>query len=123
MGVYKFLSGIASGKPINVYGNGLQTRSLTFVKDTVNVINATLNSGPQNLSFDVSGNVVYSVMEIISECEAVIGKSAKVKFIEAPPGDQVHTQGDSTIVRELFGLNMDTGLRYGLEQQLKQMNS
>jgi len=123
MGVYKFLQGITLGKPINIYGNGLQSRALTYIKDAVKVINATIEKGPQNISFDVSGSEAYSVNEIVSTCELVVGKKAQIKFVSSPLGDQMHTKGDCNKLKELYGLNLETNLEYGLKQQLNQMNS
>jgi len=123
MGVYKFLAGIMNEKPIDIYGNGLQSRSLTYIKDVINVIDATISKGPKNITFDVAGNAIHSVNEIISACELVVGKKAKIKFMESPPGDQLHTKGDFNQVKSLFGLTMETNLQYGLEQQLNQMKS
>jgi len=123
MGVYKFLQGIMSDKSINVYGDGLQSRSLTYVKDAVEVIKTVIEKGAQNISFDVSGSETYSVNEIVSKCELVVGKKAQIKFIPSPPGDQMHTKGDCSKLNELFRLNLKTNLEYGLKQQLHQMSS
>lgn len=123
MGIHKFLEAINSNNYLNVYGNGSQSRSLTYVKDAVEVIKATIGHGPLNIKFDVSGSNAYSVNEIISACELVVGKKAKIRYVDAPPGDQMHTKGDCNKLKEIFGLNMETNLHYGLEQQLKQMNS
>ena len=123
MGVHKFLQGIILGKPINIYGNGLQSRALTYIQDAVKVINLTMEKGPQNISFDVSGSKSYSVNEIVSTCELVVGKKAQIKFVASPPGDQVHTKSDCNKLKEIFGLKIETNLEYGLKQQLNQMIS
>ena len=123
MGVYKFLKGIKAGKPINIYGNGSQSRSLTYVKDVVKVLNSVLINKPNNITSDVSGKFVYSVKEIISACELIVGKKAKINYVNTPPGDQSHTKGNSTLLEKLYGIKMETDIYYGIEQQFSQMTN
>ena len=123
MGVYKFLMGIKTGKPINIYGNGSQSRSLTYVKDVVEVLNLVLTNRPNNITSDVSGKCEYSVKEIVTACEYIVGKKAKINYVDTPPGDQSHTKGNSTLLENLYGVKLETDIYYGLEKQFSQMTS
>jgi UDP-glucuronate 4-epimerase len=123
MGVYKFLEGIKAGKLINIYGNGSQSRSLTYVEDVVKVLNLILINRPQNIISDVSGKFVYSVNEIVSACEFIVGKKAKINYVNTPPGDQLYTKGNSTLLANLYGIKLETDIYFGLEQQFSQMTS
>jgi nucleoside-diphosphate-sugar epimerase len=115
--------GIKAGKPINIYGDGSQSRSLTYVKDVVEVLNLVLINRPNNITSDVSGKCVYSVKEIVTACEYIVGKKAKINYVDTPPGDQSHTKGNSTLLENSYGVKLETDIYYGLEQQFSQMTN
>jgi nucleoside-diphosphate-sugar epimerase len=98
MAVHKFLKHIDAGSELTVFGDGSQLRSMTTVSQVTEVILNRINlvkplSG--NSVFNIAGNNCLSVMDLIKMCETVVGKSAKLKFVSRPIGDQLETRGNT----------------------------
>jgi dTDP-glucose 4,6-dehydratase len=108
-----FLSQAIAGSPLTVYGDGMQTRSFTYVDDEVDGILRLLESdwvGPMNI-----GNPVeYTVLELAEAVLEVTGSESELVF-EALPGDDPKVrQPDITLARKVLGWEPKVGLREGL---------
>jgi dTDP-glucose 4,6-dehydratase len=114
--VPNFVSQALRGEALTVYGDGLQTRSFTFVSDLVEGIVRTLDGthpGPVNL-----GNPVE--MPVIEFARAVIGAtgtSAGVQYEELPEsreGDPARRCPDISLARNELGWEPRVDLAAGL---------
>jgi len=119
MAFTRFMRAISSGMPIEVYGDGTQTRDFTFAGDAVE---ATINAGlygPNGDTFNIGGGSPISVMEVITILEELIGRSATLNFIDRQPGDARHTASDISHARSLLQYEPSTELRDGLLEQVR----
>jgi dTDP-glucose 4,6-dehydratase len=90
------------GEPITVSGNGLQTRSLTYVDDTVMGLLALALSdfaGPVNIG-NPEELTVLRIAELVRE---IAGSSAPIEFVAAVADDPQRRCPDITVARERLG--------------------
>ncbi len=112
--VSNFVTQALSGKPLTVYGDGSQTRSLCYVDDLVRGLVALLNSaepGPVNL-----GNPTeLTVGELAETVLALTGSSAGVVYRAPPVDDPTRRRPDITLARQTLAweptVNPEEGLR------------
>ncbi|MEV5692513.1 NAD-dependent epimerase/dehydratase family protein [Micromonospora globbae] len=114
--VPRFVTAALSGRPLEVHGDGTQTRDFTYVGSVTDVIvDAVLRrvSAPDvvNLAFGVR----ISLLEVIAELEAVLGRSLQVEYGPPRAGDVRDSQADSSRLAELFPGARRYPLRTGLE--------
>lgn len=115
----RFIAAALSGKPIQIHGDGFQSRDFTYVGTVASTIcNAVLNrvtsDGPVNLAFGTRT----TLLELVNLIEELLGAELVRQFEEPRPGDVKHSQADSTKLRELFAKVEPTSLREGLEQTI-----
>ena len=101
--VPKWLWKIMTGQPIEVHGDGSQTRDFTYVDSVVDVLVDALErrvslDSPVNLAF---GKRV-SLLEVLTRMEALLGVSPQVKFAEPRVGDVRNSENDPTLLRSVF---------------------
>jgi UDP-glucose 4-epimerase len=114
--VPKFVEKIFQDAPLELQGDGLQSRDFTYV-DTVcavlleAVTRRVTSSFPVNLAFGTNT----SILELVRELETVVGRSLDVRHVDARVGDVRGSQGDGELIRELFPDVVPTPLRAGLE--------
>ena len=94
MAIHKFVKGIFKGDEITVFGDGTQTRDFTFVDDAVKANLLASESDSVGEVFNIGGGSRISVNELIGMMENIIGKKAKVKYIEKQKGDVRDTLAD-----------------------------
>ena len=59
-----FINQIKKKEPITIHGHGRQTRTLTYIDDTVGGIISVINSGAVNETFNISSEEEKSVLEL-----------------------------------------------------------
>jgi nucleoside-diphosphate-sugar epimerase len=120
MGIAKFFKCIEDHNPLNIYGDGTQTRDLTYISDAVDATCSALTySSSSNEIFNISGGGIYSALEIARSCVNVTGKSSSIEFVDRPIGDQLNTFGNSQKAKVLLGFTPKVSLEEGLEHQWK----
>jgi UDP-glucose 4-epimerase len=94
MAIHKFVKAILKGEVITVFGDGKQTRDFTFVDDAVeaNILAAEYDIVGEG--FNIGGGSRISVNDLIRIMENIIGKKAKIKYIEKQKGDVRDTLAD-----------------------------
>lgn len=117
MAYHIFADRILSGKPIIVYGDGRQSRSNTYVGDVVAATVACVQGGSLMRPVNIAGGEVIELLDAIQLLEEMLGSRALIEFQPARPGDQLHTNGDSSLAKKLLGYQPATGVREGLLAQ------
>jgi UDP-glucose 4-epimerase len=121
MAFHKFISGALDGKPVEVFGNGSQTRDFTYVGDIVNANLRAMDYDGGESVFNIGGGnrVTLNVaLDILTEC---LPKSSEMNVVYKEPikGDVSHTYADiSLAVREL-GYSPGTSLEDGMRQEIE----
>src|SRR5512146_1344341 len=113
-----FLHQALEGKPLTVYGDGSQTRSLCYVDDLIRGLFTLATSGehlPVNL-----GNPDHEVtmLELARTVIAVTGSSSEVVFEALPTDDPQIRRPDITRARQLLSWEPEIDLEEGLRRWL-----
>jgi UDP-glucuronate 4-epimerase len=106
---------LAEGRPFDLYGDGLQSRSFTYVSDVVAATVAALDRGSG--TYNVGGGTEATMLDAIAILERLAGRSLEVRSHPAVPGDQRRTLADTTRIRTELGWEPRVGLEEGLSSQ------
>jgi len=131
-----FINAIYKNEPIPIHGNGKQTRTFTYVSDTVAGIYAALfNKNANGEIINIGSNSEISIVDLAKTIHKLIGSQTelKLKFIpydEINPGkkyeDVIRRVPDTTICKNLLGINAQVSLEEGLmktiDWQVQKMN-
>jgi nucleoside-diphosphate-sugar epimerase len=112
-----FITRIARGQEITVYGDGEQKRDFTFVGDTVaaTILASRANDGSV---YNVGCGKSTSLSEVISIIESILDKRAKIERKGGAAGDVRSTVAETRRIREDLGFEPKTSLREGLREQI-----
>ncbi len=115
--VSNFLVQAMEGRPLTVYGDGSQTRSLCFVEDEVAGILALLDSaltGPVNI-----GNPdELTVLDLAHAVLALTGSTSTIVYEPLPTDDPTRRRPDITVARRELGWEPVVPLEEGLRRTL-----
>ena len=121
MGFNKFIAAAMAGKPIQVFGDGEQTRDFTFIADAVDANLACAADGVTGV-FNVGGGSRVTLNEVLATLTELVGP-LKLDRIEAQAGDVRHTWADTTRASEAFGFAPKVALGAGLAAQVEWQRS
>ncbi len=106
------------GRPLTIYGDGLQTRSFCYVHDLVDGIYRLFSSDyvePVNI-----GNPTeLTVSELADLVVELTGDSAGIEYRPLPEDDPKVRQPDISLARELLGWEPKIPVREGLKKTLE----
>ena len=117
MGYHIFIAALLEGRPIPVYGDGLQVRGNTYVSDCVEATVAALGA-PLGEIYNVGGGESASVWDILQKLEALTGRRAEVRPAASRPGDQRYTFADTGKLHRHLGWQPRVALDAGLAEQI-----
>jgi dTDP-glucose 4,6-dehydratase len=114
-----FLNQAIGGKPLTVYGDGSQTRSLCYVDDLIRGLYLLMMSD-ENLPVNI-GNPDHEVtmLELAQTVIRVSGSSSEIVFEALPIDDPQIRRPDITRARQLLGWSPEIDLEEGLRRWLK----
>lgn len=104
-----------NGKPLPVYGDGLNIRDWLYVEDHCSAIDAVLREGKVGEVYNIGGNNEWKNIDIVKRVLAELGKpESLISFVRDRPGhDRRYAMDASKIERELGwkpALNFEEGL-------------
>jgi dTDP-glucose 4,6-dehydratase len=115
--VPNFITQALKGKPITVYGDGSQTRSLTYVTDLVDGIDRLVRSkstGPINI-----GNPVeMTLIELAETIKRLTGSRSKIVFKKLPVDDPKVRRPDISLARKKLKWEPKVALEDGLKSTI-----
>lgn len=115
--VSNFVVQALRGEPLSIYGQGLQTRSFTYVDDLVEGIFRLFHSDrvePANI-----GNPgEFTIRELADLVLEMTGSTSALDFRPFPQDDPKVRQPDISVAREVLGWSPTVSLRQGLERTI-----
>ena len=119
MAYSKFIDAIHFGKPINVYGDGKQSRTNTYIEDCINATISVMNVGVDRSIYNISGTDEIDLITAIKIIEEAVGKKAILNFLPPRNGDQLITRGNiAKLIRDTSFIPR-IGIREGLKYQVQ----
>lgn len=101
--VPKFIDAALRGEPLEIHGDGLQSRDFTYVDTVCSTLyaaieNRIVSSDPINLAFGTNTNL----LDLVSLMREILGTDFPIKHIDSRPGDVRASQADGIRIKELF---------------------
>ena len=116
MSIFRFIKWIDEGTPIELFGDGSQSRDFTYVDD---IAKGTIKAAFKNVGYEIinlgGGKNPISLNEIISKIEKYLGKKAKIDYKPFHKADLKETWADITKAERILGwkpeIDVDEGLK------------
>ena len=116
-----FIEAVKTGKPPKVHGDGLQSRSFTFIDDVVAANLAALEAAPDvcgGQAYNIAGTTTATVLDLLNCVARLLGADPAPVHTEPRPGDVRHSFGDISAAARAFGYNPTVGLADGLSRTI-----
>jgi UDP-glucose 4-epimerase len=112
-----FITAIARGEPVTIFGDGGQSRDFTYVD---NVVEANLRAadadGANGRIFNVAAGSPASVDTLAETISALLGKPVEKQYAPPRPGDLRDSYAEIEAAREVLGWRPTIGFEDGLRR-------
>jgi len=117
MALARIVDALARGSSFELYGDGLQSRSFTYVADGVEATIAAMERAEAGSVYNVGGGEEATMREAIATLEQVSGRTLDLVESPAVAGDVRRTSADATRIGRDLGWRPTTTLEDGLRAQ------
>jgi len=117
--VPNFLQQAIQGKPLTVYGDGSQTRSLCYVDDLMDGIYRLLMTD-EHMPVNIGNPVEMTILEFAESINRIVGNQAGIVFEQKDRlgNDPQRRQPDITRAREILGWEPKISLEEGIHRTI-----
>ena len=117
MAFARIVDALARGGSFEIYGDGLQSRSFTYVTDAVAATIDAMSGASSGSLYNVGGGAEASLRDAIATLEGVSGRTLDIAERPAAPGDARRTAADTAAITRDLGWHATTMLDDGLQAQ------
>jgi len=117
MAFTKMVTRLAEGRSFELYGDGSQSRSFTYVDDAVDATIAAMERAPQGAVYNVGGGTEVSMLEAVETLGRIAGRRLELVRRPRREGDAARTAADTTRIRTELGWEPRTSFEDGLGAQ------
>ncbi|MFC6086322.1 NAD-dependent epimerase/dehydratase family protein [Sphaerisporangium aureirubrum] len=119
MAIGRVLRAARTGRPLHLYGDGLQRRDFTYVGDVVAATLAAATAPARDEVVNVGGGSNVSMLEVLDRAAEITGRDFPVRREARQPGDVEATLADLAKARDLLGYQPVISLADGMRLQWK----
>jgi len=116
MALERVVEALAAGTPFELYGDGSQSRSFTYVADAVEATIAAMERAPAGATYNVGGGEEATMREVIETLERISGRKLDLRAGPPAAGDVRRTSADVSRIRA----DLDWAPRVRLEDGLRE---
>jgi UDP-glucuronate 4-epimerase len=117
MALARIVDALARGSSFELYGDGFQSRSFTYVADGVEATMAAMERAPAGSVYNVGGGEEATMRDAIATLERVSGRTLELVESAAAAGDVRRTSADAAEIGLDLGWRATTSLEDGLRAQ------
>ena len=115
--ISNFMMQALRGEPLTVYGDGLQTRSFSYVSDLIAGI-VRLSQSAEHTPVNLGNPTEFTMLECAQEILSVTGSKSAIVHQPLPKDDPTRRRPDIAKARALLGWEPTVALREGLQKSL-----
>jgi len=113
-----------TGRPLTIFGDGLQTRDFVFVSDVVEAycaaaLHEDISKNTEGGVYNVGSGQATSILELARWICRLTGCSESITFGSERPGDIRHSRASIEAISNALGWGPRVGLEEGLKQTIR----
>ena len=117
MALARMISCLVEERPFELFGDGSQSRSFTYVDDAVEATIAAMERAPTGATYNVGGGEEVTVLEALESLGSIAGRQLEIVRSPRREGDAARTAADTARIRDELGWAPGTPFAEGLEAQ------
>ena len=117
MALASMVAALAENRPFELFGDGTQSRSFTYVDDAVDATIHAMERGRPGSTFNVGGGSEVSMLQAIEALGSIAGRRLEIVRSPRREGDATRTAADTSRIRREIGWEPRISFEEGLAAQ------
>ncbi|MBU0533219.1 MAG: SDR family oxidoreductase [Candidatus Omnitrophica bacterium] len=116
----KFINCVMKDEQTPIYGDGLQSRDFTYVKNVANFnLLAAIKSEAAGQAFNIAIGQTYTLLQLVDNINKILGKDIKPTFHPPRVGDVKYTWADMSKAKKMLGYSAEVNFFEGLKKTIE----
>ncbi len=115
--ITKFIKKNIENKPLEIFGNGLQTRDFVSINDVISAIHNAI-SYDKSGTFNIASGKTITIKDLAKMIILLHGKKIEIKFLDVKKGDIKHSQANISLAKNNLNYTPKIELREGIKKLL-----
>ena len=112
--ITKFMERITQEKPLEIFGDGLQTRDFVAIDDVINLMYNAISYGKSG-TYNISSGRIVTIKELAELMISISGKKLEIQHTASLKGDIRNSQADISLAKKELGYSTKFELREGIK--------
>jgi len=112
--ITKFMERITQEKPLEIFGDGLQTRDFVAIDDVISSIHNAISYGKSG-TYNIASGITVTIKELAELMVSISGKNLEIQYTAALKGDIRNSQADISLVKKDLRYSPKCELREGIK--------
>ena len=117
--ITKFIKRIVDEKPLEIFGDGLQTRDFVTIYDVIDAIHCASLYDKSGI-FNIASGKVITIKELAEQMILLSGGKLEIQFVAGKKGDIKHSQADISIAKDQLGYSPKLELKEMIKELLNE---
>ena len=117
MAFHRFFRWALEGKPLEVYGDGRQSRDFTHVDDIVEANWLAFQKGISGEVYNIGGGSRITLNKVIDLIRVITHLDCEARYEGVQKGDVRHTSADTTKAKTALGYKPRVSIQQGLKEE------
>jgi UDP-glucuronate 4-epimerase len=118
LSIFRFIRWITEGQPVQIYGDGKQSRDFTYVEDIARGIVSCVGSDIEYEIINLGSDRPVSILELITKIGDLVRREPILEFQPAAVADVPATWADISKAADVLGWKPETDLMTGLSRTI-----
>jgi UDP-glucuronate decarboxylase len=117
--VSNFIVQALEGKPITIYGDGVQTRSFCYVDDLIEAMIRMMNQDKEIGPVNVGNPGEFTIKSLAEQVIQMTGSKSEIVFRDLPKDDPRQRRPDISLAKRVLGWEPRIALNEGLKKTIE----
>ena len=119
--ITKFLNKISKNQPLEIFGDGLQTRDFVSIQDVIESIYYAISKieGKRGIIFNIGNGKSVSINELAKHMISISKKNLEIKYREEKKDEIRFSQADISLAKKVLNYNPKIEFKNGINDLMK----
>ena len=97
--ITKFIEKITQGKPLEIFGDGMQTRDFVAIEDVISSIHNSIKFGKSG-TYNIGNGKITTIKDLAELMISISGKKLEITHIDSLKGDIRNSHADTSLAKK-----------------------
>ena len=119
--ITKFMESIKNKKPLEIFGDGIQTRDFISIHNVIDSIHNAITNNKNGI-FNIASGKIITIKKLAKLMISLSGKELDIRYLSSKKGDIKYSEVDISLAKKELKYNPTIELKDGIKELMNELN-